>query len=98
MEAKLDQLEVDTVQTLLPAVTSGDRTGLHMHTGRSKSWNVLSLGSAADKPALVWIGTVLIITKIAIGQTFYDLPTHLHLFYRIFHAIRINKCNFFSSI
>ena len=29
------------------------------------------------------------------GQTFCDLPTHLHLFYRIFHAIRINKCNFF---
>ena len=31
----------------------------------------------------------------AMGQTFYDLPTRLHLFYCIFHAIRINKCNFF---
>ena len=28
-------------------------------------------------------------------QTFSDLPTHLHLFYRIFHANRTNKCNFF---
>ena len=28
---------------------------------------------------------------MARGQTFCDLPTHLQLFYRIFHAIRINK-------
>ena len=32
------------------------------------------------------------------GQTFCDLHTHLHLFYRIFHSIRINNCDFFSSI
>ena len=31
-------------------------------------------------------------------QTFCDLLTYLHLFYRIFHAIRTNKCYFFSSI
>ena len=29
------------------------------------------------------------------GQTFCNLPTHLNLFYHIFHAIIINKCNFF---
>ena len=28
------------------------------------------------------------------GQTFCDLPTHLHLFHCILHAIRINKCIF----
>ena len=32
--------------------------------------------------------------QLLTGQTFYDLPTHLYLLYRIFHAIRINKCNF----
>ena len=29
-----------------------------------------------------------------LGQTFCDLPTHLHLFYRIFQAITINKLSF----
>ena len=33
--------------------------------------------------------------KTAAGQTFCDLHTHLHLFYRIFHSIRINNCDFF---
>ena len=33
--------------------------------------------------------------NITYGQTFCDLLTHLHLLYRIFHEIRINKCNFF---
>ena len=32
---------------------------------------------------------------ITLGQTFCDLPTHLHHFYHVFHAIRINKCIFF---
>ena len=35
------------------------------------------------------------LTRITLGQTFYDLPTHLHLLYRIFNAIRINKCHCF---
>ena len=30
-----------------------------------------------------------------IGQTFCDLPTHLHHFYNFFHTIRINECVFF---
>ena len=30
-----------------------------------------------------------------IGQTFCDLHTHLHLFYRIFHSIKINNFDFF---
>ena len=34
-------------------------------------------------------------TSVPCGQTFCDLPTHLHLFYRIFHSIRINNCDFF---
>ena len=33
--------------------------------------------------------------RLAKGQTFCDLQTHLHLFYRIFHSIRINNFYFF---
>ena len=43
---------------------------------------------------LHWFNEQIIIPMYT-GQTFCDLPTHLHLFYRIFHAIRIKKCNFF---
>ena len=48
-----------------------------------------------DKPSSKKIPERLDPRTIDPGQTFCDIPTHLHLFYCIFHAIIINKCNFF---
>ena len=58
----------------------------------------LILNSFYFKPCLE-LGTLNnVLLKKKYGQTFCDLPTHLHHFYHVFHAIRINKCNFFLLV
>ena len=62
------------------------------------SWKQEVGAAKGGRPIPVYDNTFMTkIDALIKGQRFCDLPTHLHHLYHVFHAIRINKCNFFSS-